>query len=104
MFERGPLDSRTVVDIRRARAGKARPVPQPRPVLQFGQVLALENYSDSWYDALESQFRMRVGRRHSVNVAYALSRSYLDGVDFFLSTRGTQRTPHERGYNPSDQA
>ncbi len=76
---------------------------QPRPVAQFGQVLALENYSDSWYDALESQFRMRVGRRHSVNVAYALSRSYLDGVDFFLSTRGTQRTPHERGFNPSDQ-
>ena len=75
----------------------------PRPVPQFGQVLALENYSDSWYDALESQFRMRVSRRHSVNVAYALSRSYLDGVDFFLSTRGTQRTPHERGYNPSDQ-
>jgi hypothetical protein len=32
-----------------------------------------------------------------------LSRSYLDGVDFFLTTRGTQRTPHERGYNPSDQ-
>jgi len=75
----------------------------PRPVPQLGQVLALENYTDSWYDALESQFRMRVGHRHSVNVAYSLSRSYLDGVDFFLSTRGTQRTPHERGYNPSDQ-
>jgi len=39
----------------------------------------------------------------SFNISYALSRSYLDGVDFFLSTRGTQRTPHERGYNPSDQ-
>jgi hypothetical protein len=24
-------------------------------------------------------------------------------VDFFLTMRGTQRTPHERGYNPSDQ-
>ncbi len=75
----------------------------PRPVAQFGQVLALENFSDSWYDALESQFRMRLGRIHSLNISYALSRSYLDGVDFFLSTRGTQRTPHERGYNPSDQ-
>jgi carboxypeptidase family protein len=75
----------------------------PRPVAQFGQVLAIENYTDSWYDALESQARIRVGRGHSINVAYSLSRSYLDGVDFFLSTRGTQRTPHERGYNPSDQ-
>ena len=35
--------------------------------------------------------------------SYTLSRSYLDGVDFFLTMRGTQRTPHERGYNPSDQ-
>jgi carboxypeptidase family protein/TonB-dependent receptor-like protein len=75
----------------------------PRPVPQFGQVLAIENFTDSWYDAVESQARIRVGRRHNVNVAYSLSRSYLDGVDFFLSTRGTQRTPHERGYNPSDQ-
>jgi len=24
-------------------------------------------------------------------------------VDFFLTTRGTQRPPHERGNNPSDQ-
>jgi len=36
-------------------------------------------------------------------VSYTLSRSYLDGVDFFTTMRGTQRTPHERGYNPSDQ-
>ena len=39
----------------------------------------------------------------SLQVSYTLSRSYLDGVDFFLTTRGTQRTPHERGYNPTDQ-
>ena len=75
----------------------------PRPVAQFGQVLALENYSDSWYDALESQLRIHPWANSSLNISYALSRSYLDGVDFFLSTRGTQRTPHERGYNPSDQ-
>jgi len=75
----------------------------PRPVQQFGQVLTLENYSRSWYDALESQFRTRVGSRGTVHASYTLSRSYLDGVDFFLTTRGTQRTPHERGYNPSDQ-
>ncbi len=41
--------------------------------------------------------------RGSLQASYTLSRSYLDGVDFFLTMRGTQRTPHERGYNPSDQ-
>lgn len=75
----------------------------PRPVSQFGQVLVLDNFSKSWYDALEMQFRTRFGRRASLHTSYTLSRSYLDGVDFFLTTRGTQRTPHEQGYNPSDQ-
>ncbi len=75
----------------------------PRPVSQFGQVLAIENFSDSWYDAIESQLRMHPSANSALNISYALSRSYLDGVDFFLSTRGTQRTPHERGFNPSDQ-
>src|SRR4029078_10029299 len=74
-----------------------------RPVQQLGQVLTLENYSRSWYDALESQFRTQFGSRATVHASYTLSRSALDGVDFFLTTRGTQRTPHERGYNPSDQ-
>jgi hypothetical protein len=75
----------------------------PRPVPQFGQVLVLENFSKSWYDALETQFRTRFGSRGSLHASYTLSRSYLDGVDFFVTTRGTQRTPHEVGYNPSDQ-
>jgi carboxypeptidase family protein len=74
----------------------------PRPVGQFGQVLALDGFSRSWYDALETEWRMTRGRT-SLRASYALSRSYLDGVDFFVTTRGTQRTPHERGYNPSDQ-
>jgi hypothetical protein len=39
----------------------------------------------------------------NVQLSYTLSRTYLDGVDFFLNQRGTQRTPHERGYSPSDQ-
>jgi hypothetical protein len=38
-----------------------------------------------------------------VQASYTLSRSYLDGVDFFLTQRGTQRMPQERGYGPSDQ-
>jgi hypothetical protein len=44
-----------------------------------------------------------IGSRGALRVSYTLSRSYLDGVDFFTTMRGTQRTPHERGYNPSDQ-
>ena len=75
----------------------------PRPVPQFGQVLTIENYSRSWYDALETQFRTRIGARHSIHASYTLSRSYMDGVDFFLTTRGTLRSPNERGYNPTDQ-
>ena len=75
----------------------------PRPVPQFAQVAMLENFTSSWYDALESQFRMRFGAADQLQVLYTLSRSYLDGVDFFLNQRGTQRTPRERGYNPSDQ-
>ena len=63
----------------------------------------LENFSRSWYDALETQVRTQFGARGSLQASYTLSRSYLDGVDFFLTMRGTQRTPRERGYNPSDQ-
>jgi len=75
----------------------------PRPVANFSQVVMLENFTKSWYDAVETQLRSRIGSRGSLQVSYTLSRSYLDGVDFFTTMRGTQRTPHERGYNPSDQ-
>jgi hypothetical protein len=75
----------------------------PRPQPQFGQVAMLENFTRSWYDAVESQFRTRFGSRGNLQVSYTLSRTYLDGVDFFLNQRGTQRTPQERGYSPSDQ-
>jgi hypothetical protein len=75
----------------------------PRPVTRFSQVAMLENFTKSWYDALETQLRTQLGPKDSLQVSYTLSRSYLDGVDFFLTTRGTQRTPRERGYNPTDQ-
>lgn len=75
----------------------------PRPVANFSQVTMVENFTESWYDAVETQLRSRIGSRGSLQVSYTLSRSYLDGVDFFTTMRGTQRTPHERGYNPSDQ-
>ena len=75
----------------------------PRPVVNFNQVTMVENFSKSWYDAIETQLLSQMGARGSLRVSYTLSRSYLDGVDFFTTMRGTQRTPHERGYNPSDQ-
>ena len=75
----------------------------PRPVANFNQVIMVENFTKSWYDAVESQLLSQLRGRASLRVSYTLSRSYLDGVDFFTTLRGTQRTPHERGYNPSDQ-
>jgi hypothetical protein len=75
----------------------------PRPVAGFSQVTMLENFTRSWYDAVETQVRSLIGTRGSWRASYTLSRSYLDGVDFFTTMRGTQRTPNERGYNPSDQ-
>jgi hypothetical protein len=75
----------------------------PRPLAQFAQVLMLENFTRSWYDAVESYFQMTLPARGRLQASYTLSRSYLDGVDFFNTPRGTQRTPFERGYSPSDQ-
>jgi hypothetical protein len=75
----------------------------PRPVANFNQVTMVQNFTRSWYDAVETQWLSQIGSRGSLRVSYTLSRSYLDGVDFFTTMRGTQRTPHERGYNPSDQ-
>jgi hypothetical protein len=89
-------------DVNLPRSGAIAP-GNPRPVSRFSQVGMVENFSKSWYDALESQLRTRIGSRGFLQASYTLSRSYLDGVDFFLTMRGTQRTPHERGYNPSDQ-
>ena len=75
----------------------------PRPVPGFTQAWMLENYTKSWYDALESQFRANVAGSGRVQASYTISRSYLDGVEFFNIAPGTQRTPREQGYNPSDQ-
>ena len=75
----------------------------PRPVRQFAQVWMLENFTKSWYDALETQLGANLPRLGRLQASYTLSRSYLDGVDFFNTVRGTQRTPRERGDSPSDQ-
>jgi hypothetical protein len=75
----------------------------PRPVREFAQVWVLEHFTKSWYDALETQLRVNLPRSGRLRASYTLSRSYLDGVDFFNTVRGTQRTPRERGCSPSDQ-
>jgi hypothetical protein len=75
----------------------------PRPAARFNQVTMVENFTRSWYDAVETQLQSQIGSRGSLRMSYTLSRSYLDGVDFFTTMPGTQRTPHERGYNPADQ-
>jgi hypothetical protein len=74
----------------------------PRPVPAFSRVTMIENYSNSWYDALETQVRTRVRGANNLQVSYTLSRSWLDGVDFYSTVRGTQRTPQETGYNTTD--
>jgi hypothetical protein len=75
----------------------------PRPVPGYSQASVLENYTKSWYDALETQFRTRWKKLDTLLISYTLSRSYRDGVEFYGDFRGTQRTPDERGYNNTDQ-
>ncbi|MEZ5288168.1 MAG: carboxypeptidase regulatory-like domain-containing protein [Vicinamibacterales bacterium] len=74
----------------------------PRPVPRFSQVGMLTNFSKSWYDALEVQVRTRVRGTDSLQVSYAYSKSTLDGVTFYSTYRGTERTPREKGMNPTD--
>ena len=39
---------------------------------------------------------------NNLQISYTLSRSWLDGVDFYSTVRGTQRTPQESGFNTTD--
>ena len=48
------------------------------------------------------QLRTRVRGTDSLQVSYAYSKSNLDGVTFYSTFRGTERTPRERGMNPTD--
>jgi len=74
----------------------------PRPVPQFAQVLSMENYVTSTYNALQMQLRTRVRGANSLQVSYTFSKQRIDGVDFFSTLRGTQRTPQEKGDHPLD--
>lgn len=75
----------------------------PRPVRQFTQVGMLQNFTKSWYDAVEVQARRRVSGGNSLQMSYTWSRSLLDGVTFYSTYRGTQRTPETYGYNATDR-
>ncbi len=74
----------------------------PRPVAQFTEVKSLENFSKSWYDAIESQLRMRPRGMDNLQISYTLSRSYRDGVNHYQTYPGTMRTPQEEGYSDMD--
>jgi outer membrane receptor protein involved in Fe transport len=74
----------------------------PRPVPAFSRVTMVENFTKSTYDALETQLRTRVRGANNLQLSYTLSRSWLEGVDFYSTVRGTQRTPQEAGYNTTD--
>jgi outer membrane receptor protein involved in Fe transport len=74
----------------------------PRPVSTFTEVKSLENFTKSWYDALETQFRTRFKGLENLSVSYTLSKTYRDGVNHYQTYPGTQRTPQERGYSEQD--
>ena len=75
----------------------------PRPTAGFSTVTLMQNFSKSWYDGLETQLRTRFTHVENLLISYTLSRTFRDGVDFFGTPRGTQRTPHEVGYTETDQ-
>ena len=75
----------------------------PRPVAGYSTVTLMQNFSKSWYDALETQFRTHFNHVDNMLISYTWARSFRDGVDFFGTPRGTQRTPNEVGYTETDQ-
>ncbi|PYQ96101.1 MAG: hypothetical protein DMF96_19780 [Acidobacteria bacterium] len=74
--------------------------PRPRP--QFSQVGVMVNNGRSWYDAVEIQLRTRVRGTDSLQISYTYSKSILDGVTFYSTYSGTDRTPDNYSYNATD--
>jgi hypothetical protein len=74
----------------------------PRPVAGFTEVKSLENFTKSWYNALETQFRTRFTGVDNFTVSYTLSSSKRDGVNHYQTYPGTMRTPDETGYSEQD--
>jgi TonB dependent receptor len=74
----------------------------PRPDPRYTEVKVMQNFTRSWYDALETQVRTRVRGMDNLQVSYTLSRTYRDGVNHYQTYRGTMRTPDEIGYSETD--
>ena len=74
----------------------------PRPVSRFTEVKSLENFTLSWYNALETQLRTHFKGVDTLTVSYTLSSSIRDGVNHYQTYPGTMRTPHEKGYGEQD--
>jgi Carboxypeptidase regulatory-like domain/TonB dependent receptor len=74
----------------------------PRPVSQFTEVKSLENFTKSWYNAVETQFRTRLPGVDSLTVSYTLSTTERDGVNHYQNYPGTMRTPNEKGFSEQD--
>ena len=74
----------------------------PRPVSQFTEVKSLENFTKSWYNAVETQFHTRLPGVNSLTVSYTLSTTERDGVNHYQNYPGTMRTPNEKGYSEQD--
>jgi hypothetical protein len=88
-------------DLNLPESGRIGPL-NPRPVSNFTEVKSLENFTKSWYDALETQLRTRFSSVDNLTVSYTLSRSTRDGVNHYQTYPGTMRTPHEKGYSEQD--
>jgi hypothetical protein len=74
----------------------------PRPVARFTEVKSLENFTKSWYNALETSFRTRMKGIENLSVSYTLSGTIRDGVNHYQTYPGTMRTPQEKGYSEQD--
>ncbi|MCU1324279.1 MAG: Carboxypeptidase regulatory-like protein [Acidobacteriaceae bacterium] len=73
-----------------------------RPVARFSTVGSVFNNGQSRYDALELQYRARPKYLETLVVSYAYSRSIINAVTYYSTYVGTQRTPQNYSYNPTD--
>ena len=75
----------------------------PRPVPQFGRVSEIANIGQSWYNALEMQYRTtKVKGFQFVTANYTYSKSIIDGVTWYSSYSGTDRFADNYAYNPTN--
>ena len=75
----------------------------PRPVAKFGRVAEIVNLGQSWYKAVEIQYRTsKVKGFQNVSAAYTYSNSTIDGVTWYSTFSGTDRFRNDHAYNPTN--